>query len=32
MYGFFQKKEPPQKPPKRFPPVPDWQPTVAQPL
>ena len=32
MYGLFQKKKPPQKPPKRFPPVPDWQPTIAQPL
>ena len=31
MFGFFKKKEPPQKPPKRFPPVPDWQPNITQP-
>lgn len=28
MFGRFKKKEPP----KRFPPVPDWQPSVVQPL
>jgi len=28
MFGLFEKKEPP----KRFPPVPDWQPSICQPL
>lgn len=38
MFGLFRKKsahqppQPPQEPPKRFPPVPDWQPNVPQPL
>lgn len=32
MFGIFEKKQPPQEPPKRFPPVPDWQPDIEQPL
>ncbi|UZE24723.1 hypothetical protein LOY67_04720 [Pseudomonas sp. B21-056] len=32
MFGLFKKKEPPKAPSKRFPPVPDWQPSIAQPL
>jgi hypothetical protein len=28
MFGLFRKKEPP----KRFPPVPDWRPSIKQPL
>lgn len=32
MFGFFKKKEPPKDPPKRFPPIPDWQPTITQPI
>lgn len=32
MFGLFKKNEPPKEPPKRFPPVPDWQPTIVQPL
>lgn len=32
MFGLFKKKEPPQESLKRFPPVPDWQPTIVQPL
>ena len=32
MFGLFKKKEPPKEPPKRFPPVPDWQPSIVQPL
>ena len=32
MFGLFKKKPPPTELPKRFPPVPDWQPEVAQPL
>jgi len=32
VFGLFKKKEPPKDPPKRFPPVPDWQPSIAQPL
>lgn len=30
MFGLFKKS--PQKPPDRFPPVPDWQPQERQPL
>jgi hypothetical protein len=30
MFGLFKKKSPP--PPERFPPVPDWQPAIKQPL
>jgi hypothetical protein len=32
VFGLFKKKPPPPEPPKRFPPVPDWQPDAAQPL
>lgn len=32
MFGLFKKKEPPKKGPKRFPPVPDWQPSIVQSL
>ena len=32
MFGLFKKKEPPQEPPKRFPPVPDWRPDIIQPI
>ncbi len=32
MFGLFKKKEPPSKPPERFPPVPDWQPKFGQPI
>ena len=32
MFGLFKKKEPPKEPPNRFPPVPDWQPSIVQPL
>lgn len=32
MFGFFKKKEIPQDPPKSLPPVPDWQPTITQPI
>ena len=32
MFGFLKKKEPPREPPKRFPPVPDWRPSIVQPL
>ncbi len=32
MFGLFKRKEPPNEPPKRFPPVPDWKPSIAQPL
>lgn len=33
MFGLFKKAPPPPpEPPKRFPPVPDWQPSVLQPL
>ena len=32
MVGPFKKKEPPQEPPRRFPPVPNWRPAIAQPL
>jgi hypothetical protein len=28
----FKKKAPRPQPPKRFPPVPDWRPSIAQPL
>jgi hypothetical protein len=31
VFGLFKKKNPPQDPPKRFPPVPDWRPAIAQP-
>lgn len=30
MFGLFKKKEPPQEPPKRFPPVPEWRPSITQ--
>lgn len=32
MFGLFKKKEPSEKSPERFPPVPDWRPSVVQPL
>src|ERR1700745_2997889 len=32
MFGPFKKKDPPQEPPKRMPPVPSWRPTIKQPL
>jgi hypothetical protein len=32
MLGPFKKKDPPQEPPKRIPPVPSWRPTIKQPL
>jgi hypothetical protein len=32
MFGLFKKKEPPQEPPTRFPPIPDWQPAIVQPI
>lgn len=33
MFGLFKKKkEPRREHPKRFPPVPDWRPTIAQPI
>jgi hypothetical protein len=32
LFGLFKKKEPPKEPSKRFPPVPDWQPSIIQPL
>jgi len=32
VFGPFKKKEPPQEPPKRFPPVPAWRPAITQPL
>lgn len=32
MFGPFKKKEPPSEPPKRFPPVPDWHPSINQPI
>ena len=35
MFGLFKKKDPPkppQEPASRFPPVPDWQPQIVQPL
>ena len=32
MFGMFKKKDAPKEPPKRFPPVPDWQPSIVQSL
>lgn len=32
MFGLFKKKEPPQEPPKQFPPVPEWKPAIRQPI
>lgn len=32
MFGLFKKKRPPERPPERFPPVPDWKPNIVQPL
>ena len=33
MFGLFnKKKEPPKGPPNRFPPVPEWRPSISQPL
>jgi len=32
LFGLFKRKEPPKEPTKRFPPVPDWQPAIVQPL
>jgi len=32
MFGQFKKKEPPSEPPKKFPPVPDWRPSIRQPI
>lgn len=32
MFGIFKKKKPPQEPPIQFPPVPDWKPTIKQPI
>lgn len=32
MFGLFKKKESPKEPPRQFPPVPAWQPSIAQPL
>ena len=32
MFGLFKKKPPPERPPERFPPVPDWKPAIVQPL
>ncbi|MBB6249204.1 hypothetical protein [Rhodanobacter sp. A1T4] len=32
MFGPFKKKEPPQEPPKKFPPVPAWRPAITQSL
>ncbi|MFM2398350.1 MAG: hypothetical protein RL341_507 [Pseudomonadota bacterium] len=32
MFRLFKKKESPKEPPKRFPPVPDWQPSIIQPI
>lgn len=32
MFGIFKKKEPEKEPPMQFPPVPDWKPTINQPI
>lgn len=32
MFGNFEKKEPPQEPPKKMPPVPKWRPDIRQPV
>ena len=33
MFGLFKKKQPPApESPKRFPPVPEWKPTIVQPI
>lgn len=32
MFGLFKKREELKEPPNRFPPVPDWQPTIVQSL
>jgi hypothetical protein len=33
VFGLFKKKPPPpERPPERFPPVPDWKPNIIQPL
>jgi hypothetical protein len=32
MFGVFKKKEPPQEPPKKMPPVPKWRPDIRQPV
>jgi len=32
MFGLFKKKEPPRDPPRGFPPVPSWRPSVRQPI
>ena len=32
MFGLFKKSESPKKPSTQFPPVPDWRPTISQPL
>jgi hypothetical protein len=32
VFGIFKKKEPPKEPPIQFPPVPDWKPTIKQPI
>ena len=32
MFGIFKKKEPPQEPPKKMPPVPEWRPDIRQPV
>jgi len=31
LFGLFKKKNSPGEPPKQFPPVPDWRPTIRQP-
>lgn len=32
MFGIFKKKEPPKEPPKQFPPVPEWRPSITLPI
>jgi hypothetical protein len=32
LFGLFKKKEPPKEPERQFPPVPDWKPSIVQPL
>lgn len=32
MFGIFKKKEPPQEPPRKMPPVPKWRPDIRQPV
>lgn len=32
MFELFKKKQPPTEPPKQFPPVPSWRPSIEQPI